>query len=496
MEDFPGPEVFAPIAASKDTGASRLSALWRPRMTLAEREARGRTARRESPRSSHRRWLPAPDRPDPIALLEEQAQTRVPELVPIRYGRMLVSPFTFYRGAALIMAADLATTPRSGITVQLCGDAHLSNFGLFGTPERNMFFDINDFDETLPGPWEWDVKRLSASFEIDGRARGFAPADRRAIVLAGVREYRNHMRRAAGMGALDAWYDHANVGQLLDQVRDELRRNRLGKREVRNVQRIVAEAATRDSVHVYAKSVREVGGEPRIVAEPPLIVPVEDLVAQGTFGENFEVIVAGGLEAYRRTLPHELHPIEEFRYVHAARKVVGVGSVGTRCYILLMEGVDRNAPLFLQIKQAEASVLERFLGKSAYDQHGERVVAGQRLMQAASDIFLGWVRAKEHDGQTRDYYIRQLQDRKGGLNVDRALVPGLRLYARICGATLARAHARWGDRIAIAAYLGTGDTFDQAIADFSAAYADQNERDYAAFVAAVRTGRLAAQVGV
>jgi uncharacterized protein (DUF2252 family) len=247
---------------------------------------------------------------------------------------------------------------------------------------------------------------------------------------------------------------------------------------------------------VYAKSVREIGGEPRIVAEPPLIVPVEDLIAQGTFGENFEDVIASGLEAYRRTLPHELHPIEEFRYVHAARKVVGVGSVGTRCYILLMEGVDRNAPLFLQRKQAEASVLERFLGKSAYDQHGERVVAGQRLMQAASDIFLGWVRVKEHDGQTRDYYIRQLQDRKGGLNVDRALVPGLRLYARICGATLARAHARWGDRIAIAAYLGTGDTFDKAIADFSAAYADQNERDYAAFVAAVRTGRLAAQVGV
>jgi uncharacterized protein (DUF2252 family) len=408
---------------------------------------------------------------------------------------MLVSPFTFYRGAALIMAADLATTPRSGITVQLCGDAHLSNFGVFGTPERNMFFDINDFDETLPGPWEWDVKRLAASFEVAGRTRGFTPADRRAIVLAAVREYRNRMRRAAAMGALDAWYDHASVAQLLDEVRDELRRNRLGQKEARNAQRIVTEAATRDSVRVYAKSVREVGGEPRIVAEPPLIVPVEDLIAQGTVSEDFEDVVASALEAYRRTLPHELHPIEEFRYVHAARKVVGVGSVGTRCYILLMVGVD-NAPLFLQIKQAEASVLERFLGKSAYAQHGERVVMGQRLMQAASDIFLGWVRVKEHDGQTRDYYIRQLQDLKGGVNADRALVPGLTLYARMCGATLARAHARWGDRIAIAAYLGTGDTFDRAIADFSAAYADQNERDYAAFVAAVRSGRLAAQAGV
>jgi uncharacterized protein (DUF2252 family) len=486
----------APIAASEAPSPLPLSALWRPRLMPEEREARGRAARSEAPRSSHRHWETAPDRPDPIGLLEEQAVSRVPELVPIRHGRMLVSPFTFYRGAALIMAADLATTPRSGITVQLCGDAHLSNFGLFGTPERNMVFDINDFDETLPGPWEWDVKRLAVSFEIAGRARGFAPADRRAIVLAGVREYRNRMRRAAGLGALDAFYDHANVGQLLDEVRDELRRNRLGKKEVRNAQRVIAEAATRDSVRVYAKSVRELGGEPRIVAEPPLIVPIEDLVAQGTVSEDLEDVVARGLEAYRRTLPHEMHPIEEFRYVHAARKVVGVGSVGTRCYILLMEGVDRNAPLFLQIKQAEASVLERFLGRSAYGQHGERVVAGQRLMQAASDIFLGWVRVKERDGQTRDYYIRQLQDRKGGVNVDRALVPGLRLYARICGATLARAHARWGDRIAIAAYLGTGDTFDQAIADFSAAYADQNERDYAAFVAAVRLGRLAAHTGI
>jgi uncharacterized protein (DUF2252 family) len=409
---------------------------------------------------------------------------------------MLVSPFTFYRGAALIMAADLATTPRSGIDVQLCGDAHLSNFGLFGTPERNMFFDINDFDETLPGPWEWDVKRLAASFEVAGRTRGFTAAGRREIVLACVREYRSRMRRAAAMGALDAWYDHANVGQFLDEVRDELRRNRLGRKEARNAQRIAAEAATRDSVRVYAKNVREVGGEARIVAEPPLIVPVEDLIAQGTASEDFEDVVARGLEAYRRTLPHEFHPIEEFRYVHGARKVVGVGSVGTRCYILLMVGVDRNTPLFLQIKQAEASVLERFMGRSVYGQHGERVVAGQRLMQAASDIFLGWVRVQEHDGQTRDYYIRQLQDRKGGANVDRALVPGLTLYARLCGATLARAHARWGDRIGIAAYLGTGDTFDRAIAEFSAAYADQNERDYAAFAAAVRAGRLAAQTGV
>jgi uncharacterized protein (DUF2252 family) len=473
------------------------SPLQRSRLTVEERQAKGRAARKNTPRSSHGRWQPAADRPDPVSLLEEQAESRVPELVPIRYGRMLVSPFAFYRGGALIMAADLAPTPRSGITVQLCGDAHLSNFGLFGTPERNLVFDINDFDETLPGPWEWDVKRLAASFEIHGRARGFAAADRRAIVLAGVRAYRNHMRRAATLGPLEAWYDQMNVARLLDQVQTELSRNRLDKREARGAQRNIAEASTRDSVRVYARSVREAGGEPRIVAEPPLIVPLEDLIAAGVVRENFEELANSGLAVYRQTLSHSLHhPIEEFRYVHMARKVVGVGSVGTRCYILLLVGHDRNTPLFLQVKQAEASVLERFLGKSAYAQHGERVVAGQQLMQASSDIFLGWARFTEHDGQTRDYYVRQLQDWKGGFNVDRILVSGLTLYARICGEALARAHARWGDRIAIAAYLGNADTFDQALADFSVAYADQNERDYKAFAAAVQSGRLTAQTGV
>jgi uncharacterized protein (DUF2252 family) len=472
------------------------SAWRRAHLTVDQRKARGLAARQEAPRSSHGRWEPAPDRPDPIALLEEQAESRVPQMVPIRYGRMLASPFTFYRGAALIMASDLAPTPRSGVTVQLCGDAHLSNFGLFGTPERRMIFDINDFDETLPGPWEWDVKRLAASFEIMGRDRGFAPADRRAVVMAGVREYRDRLRQAAGMGTLDAWYEHLEAGTLLKLVRREVRVKRVGKGEGRAVEEMVAKAQMRDSARVLARRAGEVDGELRIVADPPLIIPVEDLVTPGSEWEDPAPLIKKLLSAYRRTLGRQHHPIEEFRYAHTAYKMVGVGSVGTRCYIMLMLGRDLDDPLFLQIKEAQASVLERFLGKSTYPHHGERVVAGQRLMQAATDIFLGWIRIKGLDGVTRDYYVRQFQDWKGSADVDAMLVPGATVYSRICGATLARAHARWGDRIAIASYLGKGDAFDRAIADFSAAYADQNERDYAAFTAAVDSGRLVAQTGL
>jgi uncharacterized protein (DUF2252 family) len=470
---------------------------WRRKhLTVEERVARGREARREVPRSSHGRWEPAADRPDPLALLEEQAATRVPELVPIRYGRMLASPFTFYRGGALIMASDLAGTPVSGITVQLCGDAHLSNFGLFGTPERQMLFDINDFDETLPGPWEWDVKRLAASFEIMGRDRAFSPADRRAIVLAGVMEYRDRMRRAAGMGALDAWYEHFEAGMLLKLVRKEVRVKRVGKSEAQVVEEMVAKARTRDSTRVFAKRADEIDGELRIVADPPVIIPIEDLVTPGSEWENPAPLIKKLLSSYRRTLGRQHHPLEEYRYAHTAYKMVGVGSVGTRCYIMLLLGRDHNDPLFLQVKEAQASVLERFLGQSTYSHHGERVVAGQRLMQAATDIFLGWQRIKGLDGLSRDYYVRQFQDWKGSADVDELLVPGATLYARICGATLARAHARWGDRIAIASYLGKSDAFDQAIANFSVAYADQNERDYAAFSAAVDSGRLTARTGV
>jgi uncharacterized protein (DUF2252 family) len=468
------------------------SAWRRQRLTVEDRTARGRAARLETPRSLHARWVPAPDRPDPVALLEQQALTRVPELIPIRYGRMVVSPFTFFRGAALIMAADLAGSPTSGVTVQLCGDAHLSNFGLFGTPERKLLFDVNDFDETLPGPWEWDIKRLAASVEILGRDRGFSPADRRAIVIAAVREYRDRIRNAAGMSGLQAWYEHLEAGELLTMVRKEVAVKRVGKRVVRAHEDMVAKARSRDSTRVLSKRVGTVDGELRIVADPPTIVPVEDLVLPGTQWVDPTPLIKKLLSSYRRTLAQHHHPLEEYRYVHAARKVVGVGSVGTRCWILLLVGRDDRDPLFLQVKEAGRSVLEGFLGPSTYRHHGQRVVAGQRLMQAASDIFLGWQRITGLDGVTRDYYVRQFHDWKGSADVDTMDVRAATLYARICGATLGRAHARWGDRIALATYLGKGPAFDRAIAEFAVAYADQNERDYTAFTSAVASGRLAA----
>jgi uncharacterized protein (DUF2252 family) len=420
----------------------------------------------------------------------------VPELVPIRYGRMLVSPFTFYRGAAFIMATDLATTPHSGVTVQLCGDAHLLNFRLFGTPERKHIFDINDFDETLPGPWEWDLKRLTASLEIMGRSRSFSRSDRRDIVTAAVREYRDRMVDAAAAGTLDVWYDHLEVGQLLELVEREVRRGDLSKKEQRALQGHVAKARTRDSVRVFTRRVGKVHDDLRFVADPPLIVPIEDMIEPGSEWDQSDVLIKELLSSYRRTLGVDHHPIEEFRYVHAARKVVGVGSVGTRCFILLLVGRDDADPLVLQVKEAEASVLERFVGESHYTHHGQRVVAGQRLMQGATDVFLGYQRIKGLDGRERDYYVRQLHDWKGVTEVDEMSVTGAALYARLCGATLARAHARWGDRIAIAAYLGKGDTFEQAIASFAFGYADQNERDHEALTQAVRSGRVPAEVGV
>jgi uncharacterized protein (DUF2252 family) len=382
------------------------------------------------------------------------------------------------------------------VTVQLCGDAHASNFGLFGTPERRMLFDINDFDETLPGPWEWDVKRLAASLEVMGRDRGFGPSDRRAIVMGGMQEYRYRMRHAAKIGTLSAWYDQLDARMLLKLAHEEARGKRLRRREVQTAELRVAQAQTRDSIRVFAKRTREVDGELRIVADPPLIVPIEDLVIPGSDWESPTPLIKKLLSSYRRTIGRQGHPLEEFRYVHAARKVVGVGSVGTRCYLILLVGRDDKDPLFLQVKEARASVLEPFLGRSAYRNHGERVVVGQRLTQGATDIFLGWQRIKGLDGVTRDYYVRQFHDWKGGANVDNLQVPGATFYARLCAATLARAHARWGDRIAIASYLGKGDKFDRSIADFSVAYADQNDRDFEAFTAAVKSGRLTAQTCV
>ncbi len=465
-------------------------------LTAEERIARGKNARDLAPRSSHGSWEPAADRPDPIALLEEQAESRVPELVPIRYGRMLASPFTFYRGAALVMASDLASTPRADINVQLCGDAHLTNFGLFGSPERKLMFDINDFDETLPGPWEWDVKRLAASMEVAGRDLGFSPADRRDVVTACVAEYRSQMRASAEMSTLDAWYDHRDIDQVMAWVQGEVSAGSLGKREALEAGEDIDKARERDHHRVFRKRVGEIEGQLQIVPDPPLIVPIEDLAAPGVAREEIDRSMRKLIASYRRTVGRYHHPVEEFEYVHAARKVVGVGSVGTRAWILLMVGRDEDDPLFLQAKEAQPSVLERFVGASEHANHGRRVVVGQRLMQAASDFFLGWVRVKDLDGRTRDYYIRQLHDWKGGVEVESFRVPGARLYGRLCGATLARAHARWGDRLAIASYLGKGDAFDRAITDFSIAYADQNERDYETFAAAVDSGRLEARTGL
>ncbi|GAA2032531.1 DUF2252 domain-containing protein [Agromyces tropicus] len=463
-----------------------------PRHDFAGRAAAGRAARANAPRRSHAGWSPPADRPDPVSLLEEQAASRVPELVPIRYARMLASPFTFYRGAALIMASDLSSTPVSGIVAQICGDAHLSNFGLFSSPERDQVFDVNDFDETLPGPWEWDVKRLAASFEIAARYRGFDDRDRRRVVLASVAAYREQMRRAATARVLDAWYDHLDAAALREWFERERTASRIGRKQLKRSEQTLAKARRRDSVRAFSKLVRSEGGVMRIAADPPLIVPIEELAADELTRADEERIMRGLLQEYRTTLPLERHPIAEYDYVHMARKVVGVGSVGTRAWVILMRGRDDRDPLMLQAKEAQASVLERFLPPSPYANHGERVVRGQRLMQAASDLFLGWQRVTGVDGVRRDFYLRQLADGKGAADVELMTPKAGVLYAQMCGATLARAHARAGDRVAIAAYLGGSDRFDVAIAAFAADYADQNERDYDAFARAVASGRLVA----
>ena len=462
-----------------------------PHPTAAERAAKGKAAREVAPRAAHGEWEPARDRRDPVDLLEEQAASRVPELVPIRYGRMLVSPFTFYRGAAYPMAADLAGAPRTGLQVQLCGDAHLSNFGGFAAPDRRLVFSINDFDETLPGPFEWDVKRLVASFAVAGRDRGFDAKQRRSINRSVARAYREAIRRFAGMSNLEIWYSRIDVDDIAALAAQR------GNREQRaQFERNVAKARSKDSMKAFAKLTTMVDGEPRIASDPPLIVPIED-VASGAAQAEIEKLVRGVIRDYRRTLsPDRRQLLERYRYVHAARKVVGVGSVGTRAWIVLMLGRDETDPLFLQLKEAEASVLEPFLGKSAFAKHGQRVVEGQRLTQAASDIMLGWIRIPAEDGASRDFYMRQLWDGKGSAVVELMNPTALKVYAELCGWTLAKAHARSGDAIAIGSYLGGGDSFDRALAAFAEAYADQNEHDYDALAAAAASGRVAVETGL
>jgi uncharacterized protein (DUF2252 family) len=468
-----------------DTGVSGL--------TTAERVARGKTARAQVPRASHAVFAPPSDRPDPITLLEEQAKSRVPELVPIRWGRMLVSPFTFYRGAALPMASDLATTPVSGLAVQACGDAHLSNFGLFGSAERRLVFDVNDFDETLPGPWEWDVKRLAASLEVAARGNGFSDKQRRDIVMAAVGRYRQAMRGFAGMTNLDVWYAHMDMNELRAQFDSQLQ-----AQQRKAMDKGLAKARTRDSMQEVAKLTRMVDGRPRIISDPPLLVPIDELMTTDVDRATLESLMVGLISKYRRTLETDRrYLLEQYQFVDVARKVVGVGSVGTRCWIVLMLGRDDADPLFLQVKEAEASVLSRFVGVSKYPNQGQRVVAGQRLMQASSDIFLGWQHIEAGlDERPRDFYIRQLRDWKFSFDIETLIPGGMRMYGEVCGWTLARAHARSGDRIAIAAYLGGSDVFDRAITEFAAAYADQNERDHEALVEAVASGRITAERGL
>ena len=471
--------------AARSSGNGPVPAKTAEQLSRADRVARGKDARAVAPLESQAEFTPAAKR-DPVGLLVEQEKTRVPELVPVRHGRMLVSAFTYYRGAALPMAADLATTPTSGLRVQLCGDAHLSNFGAFASPERNLVFDVNDFDETVPGPFEWDVKRLAASMVVAGRDNGFTARDCRKITVAAGEGYRTAMRGFADQTFMDVWYTHIDIQSALAKFQSQVKAKRY-----KLAQKELAKAHTSDTMKAVGKLTTMVDGQRRIISQPPLIVPLEEVFAEVQADAIYQLLNTV-LNKYRRTLQSDRrHLLEQFTMVQAARKVVGVGSVGTRAYVLLMDALDGVEPLFLQAKEAQPSVLAAYAGRSQYTNQGERAVAGQHLMQAESDIFLGWTRVPNPlDGIDRDFYVRQLKDWKFSVPIEQMLPKGLELYARLCGATLARAHARSGDRIALAAYLGGSDKFDQAIADFGETYADQNERDYAALKTAAKEGKI------
>ncbi len=459
--------------------------------TPAERAEFGRQARGQVPRSRHGEWSPPPGRTDPLEILALQATTRIPELVPIRYGRMAASPFAFFRGAAAVMAADLAAEEQSGLVVQLCGDAHLVNFGLYAAPSRDLIFDVNDFDETIPGPFEWDIKRLAASIEIAARSRGFDRPDRAAAVEQGTRSYRTALAEFADMRDLQIWYLRMDAATISRRWGAEA-----GAKLVKNFQRTVAKAQSKDHLAALAKLTVEVDGRLRFVDNPPLIMPAEsvftDVYSRQTVEHLFDA-----LTEYRRTLSGDRQRLlDKYEFVDLARKVVGVGSVGTRCWVALFLGRDASDPLLLQIKEAEAAVGEPFLGASEYPHHGQRVVEGQRLMQGASDIFLGWDRFTPEDGTTRDFYLRQLWDGKGSVVIESMSPDDLGIYAQMCGWTLARAHARSGDAIAMSAYLGKADRFDRAMSQFAASYADQNDRDFDALTAAIASGAVPAETGV
>src|SRR4051794_3727838 len=495
-----------PVALAKLEALMTVLQITHP--TLDDRAAHGLEARDHAPLDSHAGWKPAADRPDPVALLEEQNRTREPDLVPVRHGRMMVSPFTFYRGAARLMAADLSRTPSAGLDAQLCGDAHLSNFGVFASPERVLLFDLNDFDETLPGPIEYDIKRMAASFTIAARNNGFSKADARAATLASVSAYRQAMASFAQMGTMEVWYSHLSEEELMTSVRNATADAGLAakgkkakktkqdlKRAEKTATKTAAKAHARDSLQALSKLGERVDGRYRIVSQPPIVVPARELGATyGMSADEIDKVVRAQFRAYRATLQDDRRRLlERFEIVDLARKVVGVGSVGTRAFIVLLQGRDDRDPLFLQIKEATSSVLEGYLPKSRFKQHGERVVQGQRMMQSASDIYLGWTKGAD---TSRNFYWRQLRDMKGSAVVETMSPTGLTFYARICGWTLARAHARSGDPVAIAQYLGDSDAFDRSITAFCERYADQNESDFEAFVRSVRTGRLEAVEGV
>ena len=474
-------------SGTRASGRGTARAAGDEQLSRADRVALGKDARAAAALESHAEFAPAGNR-DPVGLLLGQARTRVPELVPVRHGRMLVSAFTFYRGAALPMAADLATTPTSGLRVQLCGDAHLSNFGAFASPERRLVFDVNDFDETLPGPFEWDVKRLAASLAVAGRDNGFPGKARRKIILAAAEGYRTAMRAFAEQPLLEVWYAHLDIEPALSQYRAQMNAKRYKEAE-----KLLAKAHTQDSMKAVGKLTTLVEGRRRIVSNPPMIVPIEEVFAD-VQADTIYQLLRTVLGKYRRTLQSDRRRLlEQFAMVQVARKVVGVGSVGTRAWVVLMDAADGVEPLFLQAKEAQPSVLAGYCGRSQYNNQGERVVAGQHLMQAQSDIFLGWTRVPNPvDGVDRDFYVRQLRDWKLSAPIEAMIPTGMEIYARLCGWTLARAHARSGDRVALAAYLGGSAKFDQAIADFAETYADQNERDYAALKAAVKDGKAEA----